>query len=158
MNVLLHVNLMSCLFALAGEERGHGGCVHLQKEATPDHDALLHCPQYSAVQEEDSPAGAAAGVHAGTGQERVLAHTARHLSDGCGHLFGQCAALVSIVKSRPSLNVKLHFCLCDFEMDTLNKCFTPNVYNEMSSGKLMSDGEISVLGCSLVTIAGDLIM
>ena len=59
---------MSC-FVWAGEDRGHGGCVYLQEEATPDHDALLHSTQYPAVQEEDSPVGAAAGVHAGAGKQ-----------------------------------------------------------------------------------------
>uniref|UniRef100_A0A8C7IJP5 DCC-interacting protein 13-alpha n=1 Tax=Oncorhynchus kisutch TaxID=8019 RepID=A0A8C7IJP5_ONCKI len=35
--------------------------------ASDDHDALLHSPQHSAVQEEDCHSGAAAGVYAGTG-------------------------------------------------------------------------------------------
>lgn len=47
--------------------RGGGGRLHLPQEAAPDHDALLLLPQHPAVQEEDGSAGAAAGLHAGTG-------------------------------------------------------------------------------------------
>ncbi|CAF96165.1 unnamed protein product [Tetraodon nigroviridis] len=48
-----------------GTSRGRGGRLHLPQEAAPDHDALLLLAQHAAIQEEDGPAGAPAGIHAG---------------------------------------------------------------------------------------------
>lgn len=51
----------------AGEIWSDGGRLYVQEKATPDHDALLHLSQYTAVQEEDGAVGAVIGIYAGTG-------------------------------------------------------------------------------------------
>ncbi len=53
----------------AGEEWSDGGRLHVQEETARDHNALLRIAQHAAVQEEDRSAGAAAGIHAGAGDQ-----------------------------------------------------------------------------------------